>query len=123
MISVTSDPFQAILERKWGPGVRIRRERFSDLSGARTVSVATTATRILPPNPNRIAWQITNQDTTNTVKFDNTGDVSASSGFPLGPSQTARSDFELDGQDVQDAVHGIASGGAVTVHRAAWEVY
>jgi hypothetical protein len=99
-------------------GARIRLERESPV-----ISVATSSTQIFKGNPNRIAWAIVSQDTSNPVRIDWTGDVTTTRGLYLGPQGTITSHFRDDGDQVKDPVYGIASTGAVTVYARAWEVY
>lgn len=100
-------------------GADIRREQISA-----TVSIsASAATAVLPQNPNRIGWFISNKDGANTVDVDWSPDVSSSQGIPLSPGSTLDSKFREDGSTVHDALLGLARVGACTVYRRAWEIY
>jgi hypothetical protein len=111
------DPWEDIRKALMG-GARIRLERISP-----TVTCQTSATQILPGNPNRIAWMIVSQDTTNTVRIDWSSDVTTARGLFLGAQGTAKSHFRDDGDQVKDPVWGIASTANVTLYVRAWEVY
>lgn len=79
-------------------------------------SVGTSASQVLPNNPNRLGWVIVNLSA-NTIYLAFTPDVSNSKGIILSPgggiaSMIYREDFEL----VARGVYAIASGASSAVY-------
>jgi hypothetical protein len=79
-------------------------------------SVGATATRVLPENPNRVAWIVINLSV-NTVYLGLKNDVSASKGIALsGGGGLASMVFDEDFEMVGYEVYGIAPAGDSNIY-------
>lgn len=80
-----------------------------------TVSVGTTATRIVGNNPRRVQFTIYNRSA-NSIDLDYVATVTANGGIPLSASSgVATSTIEDDGETVIGEVYGVASASASSV--------
>lgn len=111
------DLFEHLKERYFG-GVNVR---FAD-GTPKVVNVGTTATQVLPGNPQRLAWIVVNKSG-NPGHMDYENKVATNRGLPVSQNGgTVDSHFEKDGATVQSALFGINETAAGDWYVVAWEL-
>lgn len=98
---------------------RVRRRRSSE-----AVTVATTGTLVLAPNPNRVSFDVSNLDASNYAVVADRPVTAATAGRRVAASGGYYSaKYEELGQAVGDALYGAFDTAQGTLYVTEWEVF